>query len=436
MGCPRKTSNKAKLALAVLCSLLLFHCHGRSPGESALFDFESDSELDEFYWDCHTRFSLSDAHPTHGSRSLKLELYPSDYPGLAPMLHESSWVNYRELCFDIYNAQTGTVPVSVRIDDRAESPDYADRYNRSFALRPGANHISIPLDSLFTSGSGRRLDPDRICRFLVFADHPKGKIVLYVDYIRLTDFSCTSAFNNKERGGKGTHMKKDMKIDILRKIDLFSSLTQDELQKLLKDISIENFRKNQTILYEENTSEFMYIILEGSVKAVQRTEEGKEMVLAIHRAGDFFGEMSLIDNQTTPATVVAKEDSTIALVSKDIFYTSIVKQNKVLEKLLRILCSRLRESWKTVQMLSFNNAAQRIKCLLLMLSGKYGKKTGDRITLTIKLTHQDLAEMTGMARETVTRVIDELQKSGDIVILKDKSISLSPDFSKELEYTM
>ncbi|HEX8947874.1 MAG TPA: Crp/Fnr family transcriptional regulator [Dissulfurispiraceae bacterium] len=231
-------------------------------------------------------------------------------------------------------------------------------------------------------------------------------------------------------------MKDEEKIDFLRKVELFSSLSHGELHKIEEDITIKNFKKNQTILHEENTNEFMYIILEGEVKAIQRTEEGKEIILAIHRKGEFFGEMSLIDNKTVPATVIAKKDSMIALVSKNVFYSSLVKQNKVLEKLLKILCFRLRESWKTVQMLNFNNASQRIRCLLVMLSNKYGKKIDGRIVLSIKFTHQDIAEMTGMARETVTRVIDELQKKGEIAILKDRTISLSPDFAKELEYTM
>lgn len=231
-------------------------------------------------------------------------------------------------------------------------------------------------------------------------------------------------------------MKKDTEIESLKHIELFSTLSDNEMSKIMKDIQVQSFKKGQTILHEENTNDFMYIILEGEVKVVQRTEEGKEMILAIHRAGEFFGEMSLIDNSTVPAAVIAKKDATVALVSKEIFYASIVKQHKVLEKLLRILANRLRDSWKTVQMLSFNNAAQRIRCLLLMLSSKYGSKVEGRVVLNIKFTHQDIAEMTGMARETVTRVIDELQRSGDISILKDKSIMLSPDFTKELEYTM
>jgi CRP/FNR family transcriptional regulator len=223
-------------------------------------------------------------------------------------------------------------------------------------------------------------------------------------------------------------MREEYKIETLKKIDLFSSLTEEELQQITCRIAIRSFKKNGVILYEEDTNEFMYIILEGEVKVVRTGEEGKEIILAMHRAGEFFGEVSLIDGKTIPATVLATTDSITAVISKNDFYALIFSQNKVLEKLLRILCFRLRESLQLVQMLNFNNASQRVKMLFMMLSKKYGKKVDGEIVLDIKLTHQDIAEMTGMTRETVTRVIDKWQKDDEIAILKDKRIQLTPDF--------
>ena len=61
-------------------------------------------------------------------------------------------------------------------------------------------------------------------------------------------------------------------------------------------------------------------------------------------------------------------------------------------------------------MLNLKNASDRVKILFLMLSDKYGEKTSEGITLNIKLTHQEMAEMTGMTRETVTRVIDKMAR--------------------------
>jgi CRP/FNR family transcriptional regulator len=216
--------------------------------------------------------------------------------------------------------------------------------------------------------------------------------------------------------------------DLIKRTLLFSSLTDDELDNLINKMLVKQFEKNETILYEEDTNEFMYIILLGKVKVIRTTEDGKEIILTIHQSGSFFGEMSLIDGKTSPASVVATEDSLISIISKTDFFSIIFSQDKITKNLLEILCERLRKSWDTIQLLNFNNAAQRAKMLFLMLSDDYGEKTPEGIILNIKLTHQDISDMTGLTRETVTRVIDKFQKNKEITILKDKYIRLSTNF--------
>jgi CRP-like cAMP-binding protein len=214
----------------------------------------------------------------------------------------------------------------------------------------------------------------------------------------------------------------------LNMIELFHTLTDQELDSITKLLSVKRFKKNEVILHEEDTSKFMYIILSGKVKVVQITEDGKEILLAIHQAGEFFGEMSFIDGKTSPATIVAADDCVINIISRAEFYSAIDTHKKVLYNLLLILCSRLRESWEKIQLLNLKNASERLKIMFYMLSNKYGETTSKGITLNIKLTHQEIAEMTGMARETVTRVLDKWNKEGDISILADKLIQLKTDF--------
>ena len=220
-------------------------------------------------------------------------------------------------------------------------------------------------------------------------------------------------------------------IEHLKPIHLFSSLTDEELHHIRDKISLKRYKKNEVIFLEEDTNEYMYMILNGKVKVVQTTEGGKEILLAVHHSGEFFGEMSLIDGKTSPATVIATEDSNIAILSKREFHSLLKTQKKILDTLLLILCARLRESWEKIQLLNLKNASQRIKILLLMLSDKYGEKTDEGVTLPMKLTHQEIAEMTGMTRETVTRVIDRWQRDGEIRILKNRFIHLSPHFLTE-----
>ena len=219
----------------------------------------------------------------------------------------------------------------------------------------------------------------------------------------------------------------------LKNIQLFSTLPDKELHQINSQIVLKLFKKNETILFEEDTSEFMYIILSGKVKVIKTTGEGKEIILAMHNAGNFFGEMSLIDGKTSPASVVATEDSIISIISKNDFYSLLFTHKKVLENLLKILSSRLRTSWDTIKLLNFNNASQRIRTLFFMLSEEHGKRTADGIILNANLSHKEISEMTGLTRETVTRVMDKWQKEGEIAILKNKCIRLNPAFHKRAD---
>lgn len=150
-----------------------------------LADFESESELDRFHWECHTLFSLSHEHATHGQYALHLSLFPSEYPGMNPLVALKDWSPYRTLCLDLYNPQSTPLEMTIRIDDRHDNPDYPDRYNHSFLLSPGENHLSIPLEKLSTSDKNRNLNLATIHALVFFLAHPKERCDLFVDYIRL-----------------------------------------------------------------------------------------------------------------------------------------------------------------------------------------------------------------------------------------------------------
>jgi len=174
-----------RLILLISCFLFLADCYDNIPPEHVLFDFESDSDLDQVHWKCHTLFHLSDKHVTHGAKSLLLELYPSNYPGFTPVLKKKNWTDYRFLCIDVYNPAQKEVRLIVRIDDRLDDPNYADRYNHSFTIKPMVNQVRIPLDSLFTSGTHRSLYLRSIQRLIIFVVNPAQKVDLYFDYGRL-----------------------------------------------------------------------------------------------------------------------------------------------------------------------------------------------------------------------------------------------------------
>jgi CRP/FNR family transcriptional regulator len=218
----------------------------------------------------------------------------------------------------------------------------------------------------------------------------------------------------------------------MKKTQMFYSLTNAELSLLMDKIMIKEYKKNQVILFENDTNNYMYLILSGRVKVVQTTEDGKEIIRAIHKTGDSFGELSLIDCRSSTASVIAIENTTAAIIDKQNFFSILYTQKKVLENMLQMFCTRLRDSWERVQMINFKSAYQRVVMLLQQLSNEHGEKVSEGVLLNVKLTHQNIADMSGLTRETVTRILDRLQKDGEITIRKDKTICLSQFFPKEL----
>ncbi len=206
-----------------------------------------------------------------------------------------------------------------------------------------------------------------------------------------------------------------MRVDLIRKVPLFSTLTDHEFSQLKHIFVTRSYRKNQVIFLEEETGNYMYLVLTGKVKVTKAGSNGKERILAIHQAGDFFGEMSLLDGKTAPATVSAMEDSKIISVSGTDFHRYLMNNQKVLLQIINVLCARLRQVWQA-QSVSSSTADARIRMGILQLANRHGIRDSHGTIIDLKITHQELAEMVGTSRETVTRVLARLREQGVIEV--------------------
>jgi CRP/FNR family cyclic AMP-dependent transcriptional regulator len=216
-----------------------------------------------------------------------------------------------------------------------------------------------------------------------------------------------------------------MKVDLIRRVPLFSTLNDEEFNALSHVFIIRVYRKNQIIFLEEETGNYMYLVLSGKVKVAKSSASGKETLLAIHRPGDFFGEMSLLDGKTSPATVSAIEDCKIISVSAADFHKYLMHNEKVLLQIINVLCARLRQVWQT-QSMSSSAADVRIRMGIHQLAQKHGIRDAHGTIIDLKITHQELAEMVGTSRETVTRVLAHLKEKG-IIEINQRRITLLDD---------
>ena len=182
---------RRRLLLAIVWMLpsvlLALSCGERSPFS---FDFEEAGILDQLGWTCRTLYRLSADHATSGTRSLEVTFFPappeigSSYPGVTLPAFDPDWTGRRSLVFDVYNPEDKDLRLTLRIDDR-RAPAYPERLNRGLTIAPGANHISIPLSDLVTSGSRRPLNLANILRLSLFMANPRERHTLYLDWLRV-----------------------------------------------------------------------------------------------------------------------------------------------------------------------------------------------------------------------------------------------------------
>ncbi len=219
-----------------------------------------------------------------------------------------------------------------------------------------------------------------------------------------------------------------MSVDtaFLKTVTLFEDLSDEELEIVASRFRERDYVKHEIVFFEEDTGNYMYIVQEGRVKVSRLLPNGKEMILAFHEMGEYFGEMSLIDGRTSPATVTTVIPSRILTVTRQNFL-ELLEQPSINRAVLKMLCGRCRDAWGQIEVLTFHNADARIRTALYQLCQQKGVATDGGVKINLKLTHGELADITGICRETATRVLSSMQRSGVLRVEKKHFVVSDPD---------
>ncbi len=214
-------------------------------------------------------------------------------------------------------------------------------------------------------------------------------------------------------------------IDELCSVELFRRLNPDQLRPLARQIKKRKYRRNQLLWLEEESGRHVFVVRSGRVKVSRLLPNGREMILAFHGRGESFGEMDLIDGQQASAMVTAVTDSELWMVPRALFQELMV-QPPVKQFLFDALCGRLRSALAQIEVLNFYHAESRIRTALYHLCGSKGKPGREGVTIDMRLTHKDLAEMSGITRETATRVLRQLRGDGLLRVDSQRFVVTEP----------
>jgi CRP/FNR family cyclic AMP-dependent transcriptional regulator len=211
----------------------------------------------------------------------------------------------------------------------------------------------------------------------------------------------------------------------LRRVPLFSGLNEQQLETLAAGSARRSYPKGRTIVSEGEPSQSMYILLAGRAKVQRSDSEGKEVILAVLGSGEFFGEMSLIDDAPRSASVITLESCEFMAVSKEAFKAMLQQSPDVAMAVMRGLVRRLREADKKIETLALLDVYGRVARVLLDFSENVG---GERVVKN-KLPRQEIAKMIGASREMVSRVMKGLEIDGYIVPLPEGKLVLREKLS-------
>jgi len=205
-----------------------------------------------------------------------------------------------------------------------------------------------------------------------------------------------------------------MEISLLRQVPLFEGLDDEQLDAIALVTITRRFDKHQVIILAEEEGDALFIISSGQVKVSIVSEDGREVILSLLGTGSVFGELSLLDGKPRSANVVATENTDLYMLRRSDFLRLVYKVPQIAVGLLAELAARLRKTDRKIGGLALLDVTSRISETLLQLADEHGTETDDGVLLKSRPTHQQIANMSGTTRETVSRVLKRLEKQGYI----------------------
>ncbi len=258
------------------------------------------------------------------------------------------------------------------------------------------------------------------------SDFRKGMEMGADDYLT-KPFDDVELLNAIESRLKKNEILKNQFSKNIEGIDEFINQVKgiDSLKKLSEKRDVRIYKKKEDIYKEDSYPKGIYFISKGKVKICQSNESGKELIIELHKEGDFFGYLSLLQDEKHSGSATALEDSEIYMIPKDDFFALIYKNAEVSKKFIEMLSNNLRENEKQLVKLAYNSVRKRVAEALVKLSDKYKKDAEQKFSMNV--SREDLANLVGTATETVIRTLSDFKEDKLIEIAGGKITILNYD---------
>ena len=202
--------------------------------------------------------------------------------------------------------------------------------------------------------------------------------------------------------------------DFLYYVPIFSDLPEETIEQISQVGIRKTFKKDSIILMEEDESGALFIIVKGKVKVTRTSSDGREVILNILSESDIFGEMALIDGLTRSATVTSLEPSELFIIQRNQFLEFLKEHPEISIAVMQELSKRLRTADMQIKSLSLKDAEGKVATVLVQLANDTGRIRQGAVEIEKLPLQQDLANMAGTSRETISRTLHSFAKKGMI----------------------
>jgi CRP/FNR family transcriptional regulator/CRP/FNR family cyclic AMP-dependent transcriptional regulator len=210
----------------------------------------------------------------------------------------------------------------------------------------------------------------------------------------------------------------------LARVPLFASLKPALLDELAGKLAPKSYRRGEVIFHQDDPGSAMHIVKSGQVKIATTSPEGEEVIMAILKDSDFFGELSLLDDKPRSANAVAMEATQTLILRRDDFVDMLSRHPEMVGAVLASLAERLRRTDQLLEDAVFLDLPARLSKRLLELAQKHGVKTDKGLEIDLRLTQQDLAATLGVTRVALNKHLGRLQDD-DLISLESKRIIIT-----------
>ena len=207
-------------------------------------------------------------------------------------------------------------------------------------------------------------------------------------------------------------------LDLIRRVPLFSMLTNEQAQAVADSVVKRRFRRGELVVEQGRKSNALFILLNGRARVLTSDSRGREVILAVLEAGDYVGEMSLIDNEPHSATVRAEVQTDMLVLARADFARCLPENSSLSYGVMRGLVRRLRNADRQIESLALLDVYGRVARTLLEMA----EQDGEQKIIRNKVSRQDLAKIVGASREMVSRVMKDLEERGMVQTQENGSV--------------